>query len=111
MVMFLSPIPSHSLLRFLLLFLSPTLSWEWVMGMCVIVTLERMDSPPLQAVVGSHAHLPTSMLGFYLPPACLGLLHAVTITVFIGATVVSGKHCFLDVGNLLWLLEFFHSLF
>ena len=54
--------------------------------MCVVVTsLQKMDSPSPQAVVGFHAHLPTSVLGFCLAPARSGLLDAVTVTVFISA--------------------------
>lgn len=44
--------------------LPPTLSWEWNMGMSVVVTaIQKMDSPP-RTGVGFHAHLPASVLGF-----------------------------------------------
>lgn len=119
----------------------PTLYWDFFLfsfsiesSLCCPVSL---GSGPCPAVWLSHHYrkrtlallgqwwdfMPTSpppMLGSCLAAACSGLRHAVCSSVQLSQSlrvhlrncpVVSGKHCFLDVTNHLWLLESLQSLF
>lgn len=108
---FVSPIPSHSL-EISSFCLSSTLSWEWDMGMCVVVTAIQKWTLLLRQGWGfmhTTSHFHAGILTGSSQPgssACCRNHHIHMCN----RPAVSGKHCFLDFSNYLWLLESFQHL-